>query len=267
MNLLVVSETRIVLCHPEGCTHFPSITAKDVSTQVELKKVKAVALAGLMSIEPLDLAFRLRAQYGPDRLPIIISGSVMEICKTDDPCRLRFTDLASGLQLTSAPFPTSESRRIIVDIPGREIRSRTVRCVCSPIEIRLMTFFLRYPDIVFSRMELLRRITSGWESVNPRMIDVLVGRLRRKIEVRPASPAHLLTLSGFGYMFRHNADLFVDSLTGQQFQSWPQFDAASCNESLTIHLRRSHRALIACLLTLHILGDAARFAWFHLGGG
>jgi two-component system phosphate regulon response regulator OmpR len=34
---------------------------------------------------------------------------------------------------------------------------------------------------------------------NERTIDVQVNRLRRKIEVDPANPAHLQTVRGFGY--------------------------------------------------------------------
>jgi DNA-binding response OmpR family regulator len=119
-------------------------------------------------------------------------------------------------------------------MPGREIRSGRVRMPCSPTEFRLLTFFLRYPDIVFSRMELLRRISSTWTSVDSRMIDVLIRRLRRKIELDPSSPAHLRTVQGLGYMFRHNSDIFLDKLTGDPFRSWPHPYSNESHVSLTI---------------------------------
>ena len=173
-----------------------------------------VLLSEMISLDPLDLAFHLIKQNDQEPLRIVILGAA--------------SDLAYSRELYVHRKPDAElkdesafSRVFTVDIAGREILADGVRVSCSPTELRLLTFFLRYPGVVFSRTELLRRICTSFPLVKPRMIDVLVRRLRRKIEAVPASPAHLLTVSGVGYLFQHNSDVFLDYLTGQRFLSWP----------------------------------------------
>jgi two-component system OmpR family response regulator len=40
-----------------------------------------------------------------------------------------------------------------------------------------------------------------------RAIDVLIGRLRKKIEIDPRNPSLLLTIRGGGYQFKAKVDL------------------------------------------------------------
>ena len=51
---------------------------------------------------------------------------------------------------------------------------------------------------VLSRGQLLRQVWE-YEFGDERLVDVHVGRLRRKIEVDPAEPRHLVTVRGLGY--------------------------------------------------------------------
>jgi DNA-binding response OmpR family regulator len=104
---------------------------------------------------------------------------------------------------------------------GREIIRDQTKWACSPAELRLLLFFLRYPEIIFSRIELFRRVCSDGGPRNSRIIDVLVHRIRAKIETASQSPLHLLTVRGLGYTFQHNSDIFIDSLTRGEFIAWP----------------------------------------------
>ena len=71
----------------------------------------------------------------------------------------------------------------------------------SPAEWRLLSVLVRYPDVTLSRDQLLD-LTKGKEArAFDRSIDNQVSRLRRKIEVDPASPNILLTKWGGGYIF------------------------------------------------------------------
>jgi len=56
--------------------------------------------------------------------------------------------------------------------------------------------------------------------MQPQIVDVLIGRLRQKIDAHHRV-AHIQSVRGIGYMFRHNEDMFFDSLTNQPFLSWP----------------------------------------------
>jgi DNA-binding response OmpR family regulator len=68
-------------------------------------------------------------------------------------------------------------------------------------EFALLRVFAEHPNRVLERDVVLERL-KGYER-NPfdRSIDVRVNRLRRKIEIDPASPQYIRTVWGEGYMF------------------------------------------------------------------
>lgn len=73
-------------------------------------------------------------------------------------------------------------------------------------EYLLLEYFVRNPSRVISRPELLRELGSNMERYVDRTIDVLILRLRRKVEKNPSSPSHLQTRRSQGYFFKLNAD-------------------------------------------------------------
>ncbi len=70
----------------------------------------------------------------------------------------------------------------------------------TPKEFDLLVALLRRKGAVASRTELLGEV---WEYANPdvetRTVDVHVAELRRKLEVDPASPRHIVTVRKKGY--------------------------------------------------------------------
>lgn len=68
-------------------------------------------------------------------------------------------------------------------------------------EYRLLEYFLRNPNRVIPRIELLTELGSDLTQYVDRTIDVLILRLRRKIENTPSKPVHLQTRRGMGYVF------------------------------------------------------------------
>lgn len=86
------------------------------------------------------------------------------------------------------------TRRELVGPDGIEI-------VLTNAEYRLLEYFLRNPGRVIPRTELLSEIGSDLSQYVDRTIDVLILRLRRKIEPIPSKPIHLQTRRGLGYIF------------------------------------------------------------------
>jgi DNA-binding response OmpR family regulator len=89
-----------------------------------------------------------------------------------------------------------------------EINSNTVTLTvkgelvdATPSEFRLLEYFARNPGRTFSREHLLETIRSNLGDVKPRMVDVYVKRIRRKIEVDEENPRYLRTVRGLGYCF------------------------------------------------------------------
>lgn len=68
-------------------------------------------------------------------------------------------------------------------------------------EFQLLSFFLERPNKVISRVDLLAGLHSDLSTYVDRTIDVLILRLRRKIEENPSKPTYLQTRRGQGYVF------------------------------------------------------------------
>lgn len=85
------------------------------------------------------------------------------------------------------------------------IRRRLVSAARSepltPQEFAVMEALAGHPGQTLSRARLAEMIGKGSIRANDRMIDVVVGRLRKKLEQDPASPEWILTRHGQGYHF------------------------------------------------------------------
>jgi DNA-binding response OmpR family regulator len=68
-------------------------------------------------------------------------------------------------------------------------------------EYQLLCAFLHHSGQTLSRDQLLDQIKNREWAPNDRTIDVLVGRLRRKLKDDPANPKIILTVHGAGYVF------------------------------------------------------------------
>jgi two-component system OmpR family response regulator len=68
-------------------------------------------------------------------------------------------------------------------------------------EMALLRVFIEHPDRVLLRSQILQLTKRSDAEVFDRAIDVLVGRLRRKIEDDPKRPRLILTVRGEGYRF------------------------------------------------------------------
>jgi DNA-binding response OmpR family regulator len=69
----------------------------------------------------------------------------------------------------------------------------------TPSEYKLLRTLMSRPGRVFSRDELLDHINGPGEVVVDRVIDVHIGKLRRKIESDPSTPHYISTVRGIGY--------------------------------------------------------------------
>lgn len=87
-----------------------------------------------------------------------------------------------------------QTRRELLGPDGSEI-------ALTNAEYRLLDYFLRHPDRIIPRPDLLRELGNDLSLYMDRTIDVLILRLRRKIEPVPSKPIHLQTRRGQGYIF------------------------------------------------------------------
>ena len=81
-------------------------------------------------------------------------------------------------------------------------------------EFALLCFFVSHPGRVLSRDSLLEAM-AGRAGPFDRSVDVLVGRLRRKIEADPKKPCLIVTVPGEGYRFDGLTKTFQSAPTGR----------------------------------------------------
>jgi len=84
--------------------------------------------------------------------------------------------------------------RTFVDGNGREVH-------LTRAETALLTAFVGSPCRVLSRDQLRRAVVGRGAGPCDRNVDMLIARLRRKIEPNPKSPRLILTVPGLGYKF------------------------------------------------------------------
>lgn len=71
----------------------------------------------------------------------------------------------------------------------------------TALEFKLLRYFIWNPARVISRDELLNEVWGFDNYPCTRTVDSHVWRLRKKLEVDPATPAHFHTVHGVGYKF------------------------------------------------------------------
>ncbi|MBU2962722.1 response regulator [Citreicella sp. C3M06] len=90
----------------------------------------------------------------------------------------------------------------VIDFDSRQLKSPGgAQTALTNAEFLLLEAFVKSPRQVLSRDQLLERTRSDGGEVFDRTIDVLILRLRRKIEPNPKAPTLIRTERGAGYVF------------------------------------------------------------------
>jgi DNA-binding winged helix-turn-helix (wHTH) protein len=101
----------------------------------------------------------------------------------------------------SAPQPL-RFEGYTLDAAGRSFLDPTgAELALTRAEFSLLLTFARAPGRVLSRDELRHAVAGRGAEPDDRSVDVLVSRLRRKIEPDPKAPRLIVTLPGEGYKF------------------------------------------------------------------
>ncbi|WP_312426947.1 response regulator transcription factor [Lacrimispora sp.] len=96
--------------------------------------------------------------------------------------------------LRSGPF-SLDSIRNKLSCSGLEIR-------ITPTESCLLQFFMNNKNQEFTRDQILDEVWGTHYSGDPKVVDVNIRRIRRKIEPDPSSPKYLCTEWGYGYLWK-----------------------------------------------------------------
>lgn len=91
--------------------------------------------------------------------------------------------------------------KLVVDIEKHSVLLDGKNVDLTTMEFEILSLFLRNPGKVFTRDHLMDRIRGiEWEAFD-RSIDVLISRLRQKLNEHPKKPSFIKTIWGTGYKF------------------------------------------------------------------
>lgn len=160
------------------------LLGRPVDSMLSLQKVVMRALAG--SLIPA-LALSLAGNWLLGR-----RGAAPEQVKDDSPIRtdpIRETNLKVG--------------DLEIDLLDRKVRRGARDIDLLPREFKLLDYMMRRPDEVLSRQKLLEEVWNYRSTIETNLVDVHVGKLRRKIDVAPEEPMIKL-VRGVGFVLSAN---------------------------------------------------------------
>ena len=178
---------------------------------------------GLPDEDGIAVARQFRARYETpiivltartghgDRLAALEIGADDYLVKPFDPreMTLRIENLLARSRGTAAQAQ-SESMALGSVRLNLEAHSLTLangaEVSLTPSEYSVLVALARAPNRVLSRDHLLDALARTGDAPGERVIDVVVGRLRKKIGDDPKHPQVIKTVPGFGYLYRPGRD-------------------------------------------------------------
>jgi two-component system torCAD operon response regulator TorR len=224
-SLLVVDDDLVTCARikayfaNEGYVVFAASNGDDMWQLVRTEPVDVVLLdVGLPGKDGLELARELRAHDAHLGI-ILVSGRSDDIDKivglesgADDYVTKPFNarELLARVKivlrgLRDRPHtPAASAYRIgdwSLDLAHRRLTGRDGRREhLTRGEFDLLVILARHPGVVLSRERLMQCVSHRSWDPNDRTIDVLISRLREKVEDDPKNPELIITMRGEGYL-------------------------------------------------------------------
>jgi two-component system alkaline phosphatase synthesis response regulator PhoP len=106
---------------------------------------------------------------------------------------------------TAAEEPALDFRRLRIDPGAHQAWKDGIPIELTAIEFSLLLALARHRGRVLSREQIIEQVWGYDYYGDERVVDVHMGRLRRKIEDDPENPSILVTVRGAGYRFEEEA--------------------------------------------------------------
>jgi DNA-binding response OmpR family regulator len=109
-----------------------------------------------------------------------------------------------GLRRSAGRMPARRERfgAVEVDLAARQVFRHGVLVDLTPKEFDILALLLRRPGEAISRDEFLDALWGRGVHVTHRTVDTHMSSLRRKLEMDPEQPVHIVGVRGVGYRFQ-----------------------------------------------------------------
>lgn len=95
-----------------------------------------------------------------------------------------------------------ETEAFTIDLAAKRLTTAEGEVRLTPTEWHLLEILVRNPDKLISQQQLLREVWGPTYETETNYLRVYMAQLRRKLELEPSRPRHLLTEPGMGYRFQ-----------------------------------------------------------------
>lgn len=110
--------------------------------------------------------------------------------------------LRAAVRRAGAPAPqTVEAGDLRINLPDRRVLRAGVEVRLTPTEWGLLAALVTRPGRLVPQRQLLHEVWGPMYETETNYLRVHMANLRRKLEVDPSRPRHLLTEPGMGYRF------------------------------------------------------------------
>ncbi len=163
---------------------------------------------GLPGINGFELLRRLREQHLASRVLLLTGRSAVEDRVTglqlgaDDylPKPFAMRELiarvrALGRRYPEEPVISLRVGDVTLDLSTHDVHRNTQRIELSPRELMLLKVLMREPGRVFTRTELCERVWEHAHEYDTKLVEVFIGRLRKKL----GEPPLVHTIRHVGY--------------------------------------------------------------------
>lgn len=106
---------------------------------------------------------------------------------------------------------------VTLDLNARDARIGGKAVGLTSREFEVLEFLARYANKAMPREKVFERVWGYAEEFNTNSLDVIIYRIRNKIEEDPGHPKRLVTVRGFGYKLASS-----DAVTGDQSEETPE---------------------------------------------
>ena len=115
-------------------------------------------------------------------------------------CEALLRRASRGTGDADTPREVYEDALVSVDVANARVEVKGSEVQLTPLEFRLLLAFVRHPNQVLNREQILDLVWGDVAAVAPEQVKLYVGYLRRKLEGAGASPIE--TVRGFGYRYQ-----------------------------------------------------------------
>ncbi len=98
--------------------------------------------------------------------------------------------------------PVIETSSFTVDLAAKKVTKSGVEVHLTPTEWGMLEMLVRHRGKLVGREELLKEVWGPSYAKETHYLRVYLAQLRRKLEVDPSHPKHLITEAGMGYRFQ-----------------------------------------------------------------